>query len=166
MILIDQGDGCVVAVPVRWRDRLAARLHADRIDLDLARGESPDVDVRSALRARALTSGRTRAVLARGLRRSVVQATAPPVAGMAGTPQGRQRLVGAADDIEQLRRGLLADGPVSARGAAQAYILLTTVLPILSRRRDGDALAEMVRRATDALSILGDEPRASLASPS
>ncbi|MDT4892501.1 MAG: hypothetical protein QOE97_1536, partial [Pseudonocardiales bacterium] len=52
------------------------------------------------------------------------------------------------------------------RGAAQAYILLTTVLPILSRRRDGDALAEMVRRATDALSILGDEPRASLASPS
>jgi hypothetical protein len=148
MILVSRADGSVAGMPVRLRDRLLAALQADRIDQDLALGASPDADVQSALRARALTSTRMRRVLARALQRG---------------DGDRPGLPTVADDLERLRRRLLADGPVRVQGVAQAHLLVTSVLPIPSQRRDRAALAALLRRAADALDIVDDEPWASAA---
>ncbi|MCU1659764.1 MAG: hypothetical protein JWO57_4420 [Pseudonocardiales bacterium] len=156
MLLLDGSDGSVVAVHPRIVDHITSRLRADRIDLDLAGGGPPDATIGSALRARALTSTRTRVALARGLQQTVARAMAPSVAAVGGSPLDRAALLSAAADIEELRGRLLADGPVSVRGVAQTKVLLTTVLPLPNRRSNAGTMAAQIRRAIDALRIVSD----------
>lgn len=51
MELIEDGVGGVVATRPRLRDRVIARVYADRIDRGLARGDSPEGSIAAALLA-------------------------------------------------------------------------------------------------------------------
>jgi hypothetical protein len=154
MLLIDDGNGGVISVRARVHDHIVARLHAGRIDRDLASGASPDASAASALRARALTTTRTRRGLAYGLQRGIAAATMPAAAAVTGAPLNRAGVLAASADLAELRRRLLANGPVGVRGVAQTQLLLTTGTGPLHNRRCVEHLATSVRRAIDALAVL------------
>jgi hypothetical protein len=148
MLLIETADGAVDAVRPRLRDRLLARLNAERIDRDLAAGAPPDANVAFALRARTLTSMRTRQMLAGGLQRAL-----SATARTRRAPIDRLGVLGASADIAELSRRLLADGPVAPRGAAQAHLLLAAGAGPLHNRRSPERLASSVRLAICALDL-------------
>lgn len=154
MILIDDGNGGVVGVRGRWWDRIAARLQADRIDQLLAGGDSPEASVALAVRARSLTSRRSRRALAEGLERVMAQAVAPPIASIALLPLNRAAVRAASPDLVELRRCLLAAGPVAVRGVAQTKVLLTVGSGPLRGRGAGEDIGAVARRAIGALSVL------------
>lgn len=149
MLLLQDGHGGVVGVHPRLRDRVANRVRIDRLDLDLAHGANPDACVELALRAEELTRTETRRWLAESLRRVLVSATSDAPA--AGLPVNRTRVLTAAEPIAELRRRLLAPGPVSVRGVAQVQVLLSTGWGPLSNRGDADCLTHVVRQALEAL---------------
>lgn len=105
MILIEDAQLGVRTVKPRLLDRLSVRLHAGRLDRDLASGVSPDGDVRHALRARVLLSARTRGELAAALRRLAPR-------------DGRT-------ELEALRTVVAGRGPVAVRGMAMVQLLVT-----------------------------------------
>src|SRR5438105_2864067 len=85
------------------RDRLAARVHARRLDRDLAAGVHPETTPALALRARRLTAPPRRRQMADGYRRLPREA------------RGRLDCVGA--ELARLAETLEAPGPVTATGA-------------------------------------------------
>lgn len=151
MLLLDTRTGDPTDVRVRLRDRISSRLHADQLDVQLAHGASPDATVGLALRARFLTSDRTRRTLAGGLRRVVAEASTPPMPSVKGRGVAqrfdRGSVLSAVPEIEELRSELLAPGPVSPQGVAQARTLLS-IADI--RARD---IAPLVHEARGALEL-------------
>lgn len=107
MILIEDDRAGVRAVRPRLMDRMFVRLHAARLDAELAGGVSPDRDVRHALRARTLISARTRDELSAALRRL--------------TPRRH------AAEFDALRAAVAGCAPVSVRGMAMVQLLVTDV---------------------------------------
>jgi len=105
MILIEDSIFGVRVVEPGLLDRLAVRMHATRLDEDLARGVSPDRDVPHALRARMLISARTRDELAAALHRLAVRGGRP--------------------ELEALRAAVAGSGPVAVRGMAMVQLLVT-----------------------------------------
>jgi hypothetical protein len=176
-VLLDEG-GCPVARPARLRDRLMARIRAGRLDGDLAGGASPDATVALALRAQLLVRERTRRELAEGTRRllaSAMHATAAnpshtpatnpshalaargpqmPAARRSRVPARRDRVSESAEELGDLIRRLLADGPVAARGVALASALLSDGSGPLYHRANADDLRARVREAVNALDPL------------
>jgi hypothetical protein len=150
MLLFDERTACITVVRVRWRDHLAARLGAARLDAALAIGESPDATVALALRARLLTGTENRRHLADGLQRALDEAQKPPAALIMRAPLNRAQILSASSELGELRRRLLADGPVAARGVAQARMLLNSGAGPLYRAGEPGQLATSVRGATDA----------------
>jgi hypothetical protein len=118
-------DGLVVADRLRVRDRLAARWRSRRIDLALAAGAPPEAAASRALRARRLTDLSRRRSIAGALRRVVRQADegAPP--SYVRIIPCRARVTAARAELSLLADTLADPGPVAARGAAQAWILVT-----------------------------------------
>ena len=112
MILIEDADRGVRAVEPGLLDRLAVRLCGRRLDIDLAAGHCPDRDVRHALRARMLISGRTRDELAAALQRLA-----------SGRRRAGPRSVAA--ELETLRAAIAGPGPVAVRGMAMVQLLVT-----------------------------------------
>jgi hypothetical protein len=125
MLLLDARTGDPMDVRVRVRDRISTWLHADRLDGELARGASPDSTLELALRARSLTSNRTRRTLATGLNRVIREASSVPSIAGGTLPFDRRSVLTAAPEIQELREELLASGPVSVQGVALARTLLT-----------------------------------------
>ncbi len=114
-----------IAAQPSLRARLSARVCSHQLDLDLARGASPEAAAPLALRARRLTTLSQRRVIAAGLRRVVREICR-------GAPPSRVRIsprlsqvIAASDDLDRLAESLARPGPVAARGVAQAWILLT-----------------------------------------
>jgi hypothetical protein len=106
-------------------DRLSARVRSRQLDEALARGIGPETTTPLALRARRLTKLSQRRAIADGLRRAIRDACR-------GVPPSRARIsprltqvISAIDELTQLADALADPGPVSARGVAQARILLT-----------------------------------------
>jgi len=133
----------------RWRQSLA-RLHASRLDRELARGARPESDLLLAVRAMQLVSPRTRALLSASIRR----------ADLAGRPRivplrNRAVLAGVPDSLEQLSDALLAAGPVPVRGVAMVTQLLADGTGPLYRPRRADELAAVIRQAVQALTLSG-----------
>jgi len=143
-------DGCPVQVPVRPWDRLLAWLHAPRLDFALAAGASPDATVALALRAQMLVGARARRALAQAARRVLAEA-AQPAAAHIPVPVCRDRVQDCAPELEDLIRRLLAPGPVSAQGIAQASALLTDATSPLYHRANRDNLRARVLSAAHAL---------------
>jgi hypothetical protein len=143
-------DGCPVPVAVRPLDRLLAWLHAPRLDTALAAGASPDATIGLALRAQALIRKRARRALAQAARRVLAEATQPPTAHVP-VPVCRDRVQDCAPELEDLIRRLLAPGPVSAQGIAQASALLTDASSPLYHRANLDDLRARVLSAAHTL---------------
>jgi hypothetical protein len=143
-------DGCPVPVAVHPRDRLLAWLRAPRLDTALAAGASPDATVALALRAQSLVRARARRSLAHAARRVLAEA-AGPSAGHVPVPVCRDRVKDCAPELEDLIRRLLAPGPVSAQGIAQASALLTDATSPLYHRGNRDDLRARVLSAAHAL---------------
>ena len=153
MILLDQGDGYIVPVRARVRDRIRARLRADRTDLELARGAAPDATLERALRARKLTSSRSRRDLAAGIWRVLSEVGRPTGTSQARLPLNARSVADARTELRELGRRLLADGPVAVTGVAQTRVLLTDARGPLTDRGRPEDLGLVVRRAIDALSV-------------
>lgn len=153
MLLIEDRAGGVVAVRPRLRDRIVAYLREERIDRDLAAGGSPEASTPIALRAQALTSMPNRVDLARGLERALTSTLRPAPMVASRAPIDRASVLGAASDIIELVRRLLADGPVSVRGVAQTQLLLSTADGPLHNRRSPERLPASIHRAICALDI-------------
>ncbi|MCW2525879.1 MAG: hypothetical protein JWM76_739 [Pseudonocardiales bacterium] len=157
MLILNEEFGSIVSVTTRWRDRVHARLYADRIDRDLAAGSSPDAGVPAALRARRLTDTRYRYSLAAGLERVVSEALTPSAGSIARLPMDRARVLNSLDELRELHAALIADGPVAPRGVALTKLFLTAGSGPLRGRGDGADVRRAVRRATDALSIFATD---------
>jgi hypothetical protein len=145
-MLVLMQDGCPVPVTVRARDRLLAWLRAPRLDTALA----ADATVGLALRARTLVRVRARRALAQAAWRVLAEAAQPPTVHVP-VPVCRDRVQGCAPELEDLIRRLLAPGPVSPQGIAQASALLSDASSPLYHRANPDDLRARVISAVDAL---------------
>ena len=135
------------------RDRISARLHADRWDHELARGSAPESSAPLALHAHGLVSAATRRGLASSLTRILGDAAGPGVPdwNALGPRHHHAHVLPARAEIEVLIGLLLAPTPVSARGVALVRILLTDGgSPLYRRATDRDLMSE-IRKATRAL---------------
>jgi len=144
-------DGCPVPADVRPWDRLLVRLRAARLDGDLAAGASPDATVGLSLRARMLVRMPARRALARAVQRVLAEAALGPAADRLPVPVCRDRIEGCSAELLDLIRRLLAAGPVSAQGVAQARALLTNASSPIYHRASRDNLRARVLTAMDAL---------------
>lgn len=145
-----EGGDAVVAQRASWRARVTARLRANRLDTELARGAAP-TRTALALRAQNLGERRTRERLGRSVRRILDDACAdrPPSAGRVTTQ--RSEVLAAARELDRLAETLLTPGPVAASGVAQVRLLLINGAgPLYSRGAPG-GLRAAATRALDAL---------------
>jgi hypothetical protein len=150
LVLLDEA-GCPIARTARPWDRIAVRLRAFSLDRDLAAGASPDSSVALSLRAQMLVRPRYRRDLARSARRLLTAATQSPFGSRLAVPVCRDRVAGSSEEFADLIRGLLAAGPVTARGVAQASVLVADASGPLYRRANTGDLRARVRDAADAL---------------
>jgi hypothetical protein len=149
------GNPVYVAGRPGLRDRARARMSVRRLDAALANAECPESTAALAIRARRVTSDAMRRRMAHGFQRVVTSARTdarsrsvhPRVAAMAFS---RERVLAAATEFDALVEGLLAPGPISAFGAARAFLLLTDGAGPLFNRSCGD-LGGYLRAAIDGL---------------
>ena len=145
----DAGD-VVIVKRAGWRERITARLRANRLDAELARGAAP-TRAALALRAQELGERRTRELLGRSVRRVLDDARLDHPRSMARVPTQRSEVRAAAWELDRIAETLLNPGPVAASGVAQVRLLLIDGAgPLYSR--DGPAgLRAAAARALDAL---------------
>ena len=138
---------------VRLRDRIMARLRAQRLDRALADGVAPERGVALALRARRLVRPETAATLARALQRVLRDAYAPqPMPARMPTRAEAVRV--AAADLEELARRLVAPHPPGVRGIAQVHLLVTDGTGPLYSANGPESLVSAARRARAALEVV------------
>jgi hypothetical protein len=153
IVVLSDADGGIYPHRVTLRDRLSARVHADRWDHALARGTSPDSTAPLALHARALVSPTCRRELAASLARILDDAEGGHVPdwNALGPRHRHAHVLAARRDVELLIRHLAAPGPVAGRGVALVRLLLTDGGGPLYRRTAPAHLTTELRRAADAL---------------
>jgi hypothetical protein len=130
-------------------ERLASRLRATRLDVELARGVPPEARAALALRAQALGEPRTRQALAKSLQRILDDARrgSPPRRGLIATR--RADVLAAAEQLERLIERLLEPGILAARGLAEVRMLLIDGGgPLYFRGASQDLRAVAVRALT------------------
>ncbi len=134
--------------------RLWVRVTVQRAKLTraLAEGMDPLSTDELALRARQLTSERTRRTFARSLRRAIVDAHQRPRTRSAVSIIDRRAVLDAEAAIVEMSERLLSPRPVSAEGMAMLERILTNAdgSPLYNRSARG-ALERTIRVATAAL---------------
>lgn len=113
--------------PPRWSDHLLARLHASRLDRDLANGIASWQSPAHAARSLQLTTGRKRVSLAKGVE-SLIEMAEEPRRLYLLTPviQPSRRQVRDAKPLIRAIAARMRDGePLDARSAAALRLLLT-----------------------------------------
>ena len=144
-------EDAVIAKPARWRDRLAARLRAPRLDTQLAAGVPPATSLALSLRAQALGQSASRTLLGDGIRHVLDEAGGAGRITRARVPVRRSQVLAAAAELEELATRLLAPGPLAARGLAQVRLLLTDGASPLYSRAAAEELRAATTRALEAL---------------
>ncbi len=154
MLLLEDGEGGVVGINPRIRNRLGAYLHADRLDRALAAGVSPDSNASLALRAQVLSSTSTRDRLAAGLER-IIRETSEPRTKLVrtGIPLSRQGVRENLAGLEEVRRRLSSAGLLPTGCIAQASVLLTTGSSPLFRESRTHDLAHAVQNMVAAMNF-------------
>jgi hypothetical protein len=152
-VVLADAEGGVYVHHVTVRDRVSGRLHADRWDQALARGESPESSAPLALHARALVAPASRRGLAASLTRILddAQGTQVPDWNALGPRHRLTHVLAVREEIEALVRLLLAPAPVSGRGVALVRLLLTDGGGPLYRRAAATDLATEIAKAARAL---------------
>jgi hypothetical protein len=146
-----------VAHRERRRDRLLARLRAQALDEQLARGLSPDDGRARSVRAATLVSPRTRARIARRYERVLERAYEPVRMRDPRVPIPRGRIVAAADLIREVVVSLRAQRPAPARGVAMASLLVQDGAgPLFDVRRAAPDLRQVLRGVVDGLDPLAE----------
>ncbi|MGN6169726.1 MAG: hypothetical protein ACTHQQ_16375 [Solirubrobacteraceae bacterium] len=115
----------IVAGCVGLSDRLEARLRARQLDQALASGEPAESTPALALRARRLTALADRRAKAATYRRVLREASEEASRSYMRITPRRGRVVAASAALSRLAEALAQPGPVAARGAAEASLLLT-----------------------------------------
>jgi hypothetical protein len=108
----------------RW-DRVAARLFASVLDIQLAAGRSPESTHLLAARAHQLASPTTRRELANNWEHLLDRANRAPVAPSPRVPLVRESIKNSEAELHEMLTKLAAPLPVSARGVAMVQVLLT-----------------------------------------
>ncbi len=121
----EYGDDVIVAGCARLADRLKARLRSHELDRALASGAPAESTPALALRARRLTALSDRRAKAATYRRVLREASEEVSRSCARITPRRERVVAASPALSRLADALAQPGPVAARGAAQASLLLT-----------------------------------------
>jgi hypothetical protein len=143
------------AVGAWMRDRVAARWHSQQLDRALAAGAPAESTAPLALRARRLTASCRRRSIARAYR-SIVHAARDGVRpSYAQVTPCRSHVTAAADQLTRLAEALAQPGPVAARGAAQALLLLTDGTGPLYNPRSDASLRACAAKATEHLKLSG-----------
>jgi hypothetical protein len=136
---------------LRFRDRIAARWQSGRLDRELAAGRSPAGRSAIAYRARWLTELSRRRALADSLRRMIDEVQGGPSRSYVRITPCQRRVKAASAELRRLADQLADPGPVSARGAAQARILLTDGAGPLYDPRCRESLRGHATRAIENL---------------
>ena len=124
MLLLIDDETRLTSTSAGWRDRVAVRMQASRLDHDLSAGASPDADVRLALRAQQLVRTSVRRGLAKSVTRIMDSSATPVGPHRPSVPVCRDRVAACRDELETLHDRLCSPGPVSARGVAQVASFL------------------------------------------
>ena len=115
----------IVAGCARLNDRVRARLRAHQLDRALASGAPVELTPALALRARRLTALSDRRAKAATYRRVLREASEEVSRSYVRITPRRERVVAASSALSRLAEALAQPGPVAARGAAEASLLLT-----------------------------------------
>jgi hypothetical protein len=152
LVLLTSGEAgdVVVARRAGWRERVTARLRANRLDTELARGAAP-TRVALALRAENLGEPRIRERLGRSVRRILEDARTGHPRSIARVPLQRSEVLAAARELDRIADTLLTPGPVAASGVAQVRLLLINGAGPLYTRDGPAGLRAAATRALDAL---------------
>lgn len=140
----------VVATRAGWRERVMARLRANRLDNELARGAAP-TRVALALRAQDLGERRIRERLGRSVRQILDDARTGRPRSIARVSMQRSEVLAAAWELDRIAETLLAPGPVAASGVAQVRLLLINGAGPLYTRDGPRGLRPTATLALDAL---------------
>jgi hypothetical protein len=153
----DQQSSCALRAGRARRVRLAvvAWWLAVRLDRELATGASPDASPVLAVRARRITSRRSRRRVAHGLARAMRDAQVMPPAFSAAVRPHEREVQADRTVLATLERRLRAPEPVTARGMAMLQVLLTEATSPLYRPGEPGALGSELRAAAAALRPYG-----------
>jgi hypothetical protein len=135
------------------RLRMGTAVHRAGLTHALAQGADPDANDKLALRARQLTSQRTRRALARSLHRTVAEAHRPAMMrARVVSIIDRAAVLDAEDAIAEMIERLRSPGPVRPEGMAMLERIITNAerSPLYNRAEPG-ALRRVIRGATAAL---------------
>lgn len=139
------------------RARLGVLTHRRSLDRRLAEGQRADRDPALSLRARQLTSGRSRRSLAGSLKRTVQLAREPRRFGPA-VPVDRRAVLEARLQILEIASRLEDGAPTNPRGVAIVHELLTdgsSPLYASSLTRSDSSNGQLHNRLDQATSALG-----------
>lgn len=153
MLTTEETGRVVAAQRVRLRDRLVARLAAGTLDRRLAAGVAPDRSPALALRAQWLIGASARRKLAAHIRTIVADARNYDNWRRPCIVASRHAVRTAADDLDALADRLAGGLPVSARGMAQAQLLLSDPTSPLYEHGTGAAV-----RAAASATIVALQP--------
>jgi hypothetical protein len=143
----------MVAGSVRLRDRLMVRFGQGRLDLALAAGAPAESTAAMALRARRLTALPDRRAKAATYRRMLREASDNDSRSRTRVAPRRERVVAANGALGRLAEALAEPGPVAARGAAEATLLLTDGTGPLYNSANQASLEGYVLRALADLAL-------------
>jgi hypothetical protein len=133
--------------------RVRTALNRTSLTAALAAGEDPHSRADLALRARQLTTMRSRNSIARSLEHAVRSAEDPRPRMSSAVPLARRDVRAARSALRDLVAALLQEGDVSPRGVALAERLLTDGTSPLYLERTNDALWRAVVNASEALRV-------------
>jgi hypothetical protein len=104
--------------------RMRVRVRRAGLDRRLAAGEDPGLDADLRRRAAELAEGDARRRIAIVLDRILDEAVGPPAPFSSKVPLARAAIVACAPRLTEIAGRLEGDGPVAARGVAQAALLI------------------------------------------
>jgi hypothetical protein len=142
-----------IAPRPRFRDRLMVRMRSHDLDARLASGTPPEASAALALRARRLASVPRRRELARSIQRLIREASIANGLSYFRISLPSRTVVTASLELTQLADRLAQPRPVSARGVAQAVLLLRDGTGPLYNPRSEGSLRDHAAEAADHLNL-------------
>ena len=158
-VVVETGEWGVHAREASLRERIAARLHAHRLDHQLAAGRSPESFPLLSLRAQELARPANRRSLSQAIRRLLRQSAKPPQNPASAPLANLASVRWIHEELEVLADQLDAPVPVAARGVALVQELMEDGASPLYLPHAREALRARVQAAVAALDPETDWPR-------